>query len=278
MTRSGRDRKRRRDFTVLATDLDNTILRADGRMPRAIMTALTAVRKSGVRIVLCSGRMVVTARPFHTRLKLDTPLIAYNGAMVVDKSVEKPLMHCPVPNSAIAPIAEYCRERELQLNFYWNDKLFCEQTGPLLDAYCRKYGVDFHLINDLAHMTVDPTKLTILCKTPEAAQTVVAEVRARHHREMTINTSVGTHVEITRWGVHKGIALQFVLEKMKVDPADVVAMGDGLNDLELIQAVGYGVGVAPCGKELRAAVDEVLPSVDEAGPAAFLMEVAAAKC
>jgi hypothetical protein len=70
--------------------------------------------------------------------------------------------------------------------------------------------------------------------------------------------------------VSKGAALEFVCERLGVDPADTVAFGDGANDHELLETAGFGVAVSDAEPSLLAIADWTVPPVAEDGVAGFL--------
>ena len=68
----------------------------------------------------------------------------------------------------------------------------------------------------------------------------------------------------------KGSALEFVCDRLGIDPGTVVAFGDGANDVELLETAGLGVAVADADAALRPIAGWTVPSVDDDGVAGFL--------
>jgi Cof subfamily protein (haloacid dehalogenase superfamily) len=77
-------------------------------------------------------------------------------------------------------------------------------------------------------------------------------------------------VEVATAGEHKAVALQVLVEHLGITPADVVAFGDGGNDIEMLRWAGTGVAMGNAGQDVRSAADQVTGHVDDDGVASFL--------
>jgi hydroxymethylpyrimidine pyrophosphatase-like HAD family hydrolase len=95
-------------------------------------------------------------------------------------------------------------------------------------------------------------------------------LRARFGDHLFIAKSLPIFLEVASPGVSKGAALEFVCERLGVDPADTVAFGDGANDHELLETAGFGVAVEDAEPSLLRIADWTVPPVAEDGVAGFL--------
>src|SRR5712691_6342532 len=80
-------------YSVIALDLDGTLLTDDLRITGRTRTAIRRARERGVTVFLASARPPRAMRWYHRELELDTPGVAYNGALVWDLTLGEPLFH-----------------------------------------------------------------------------------------------------------------------------------------------------------------------------------------
>ena len=83
--------------------------------------------------------------------------------------------------------------------------------------------------------------------------------------DLAVTSSIPRNVELNSLEAQKGVALLRLAEHLGVNPAETVAFGDDLNDVNMLQAAGIGVAMANAGPEARAAADRITDSCDESG-------------
>src|SRR5207253_1198193 len=103
-------------YRVLALDLDGTLLTDDLRITRRSHDAIRRARARGVAVLLASARPPRAMLRYHRHLELDTPLVAYNGALVWDAAAGKPLFHEPLVRDAARALVAFLRRRDPELN------------------------------------------------------------------------------------------------------------------------------------------------------------------
>ena len=74
----------RRGYRLLALDIDGTLLRSDKTVSPRTLQALSAAQRSGVRVVLVTGRRYPAARRVAAQLPCDVDLVLHNGALIVE--------------------------------------------------------------------------------------------------------------------------------------------------------------------------------------------------
>jgi Cof subfamily protein (haloacid dehalogenase superfamily) len=156
------------------------------------------------------------------------------------------------------------------MNVYVDDKLFVEELNEEAITYATHARLQAHAVGDLIAWLDRPTTKIVVVGEPEALDGLQDELRARFDGRAFIAKSLPIFLELARPGVSKGSALDFVCERLGIDPAAVVAFGDGANDVELLEAAGLGVAVAGGDAALEEVAAWTVPSVDEDGVAGFL--------
>lgn len=229
---------------------------------------LSAVREAqarGVRVCLATGRIWLSAQQYFVRLGADPPAILYNGGLVYDFRTDTVLRRVHLDYARARAVLEILREfPQVQPHLYAGDRVFTGRVNELTDRYRRKDGIQVEEVGDLvAFLPPDPMKILIV-----GARTDLEHAVARIQTiPMPINMvfSEETYLEILPVGSSKGVALEFVAARLGIPLAEVIAVGDNLNDLEMLRTAGLGVAMGNAPEALRTAADVVTRSNDEEG-------------
>jgi hypothetical protein len=252
-------------YRLVVADLDGTVRsRALGITP-GVRAAVAAAQGLGVRVCIATGRMWPSAAPWIRSLGADSPVILYNGGQVLDFAAGRLLYDRRLPRALAGRALDVLRrEPEAQIHLYLHDRVYVERPHPLTEAYAADDGVSYEVVPAFEPLLgEDPHKLLIIGP-PDRIQALgraVSEAGLPVHAVQ----SEPQYLEILPAGVSKGAALRAMLDGLGIPPAEVVAVGDNWNDLEMIEAAGLGVamGHAPAG--VRARADHVVGTSEEEG-------------
>jgi Cof subfamily protein (haloacid dehalogenase superfamily) len=233
------------------------------------VTALLAAREQGLRIVVATGRMFQSARPFALEAGADGPLVCYQGGYVADARSGRILSHQPIP-LALARETIAAIEREgFAANCYVDDELYVAALTKEARFYAGYQGtpIEVHPVGDLlSWIQRPPTKLVVVALDGDFGP-LESRLRAQLGDRLTIVRSMDLFLEVTDAGVTKRAGLDVAARELGVSPQRAIGFGDGKNDVELLGWAGYGVAVANADPDLLAIADLVCPSCDEDGVA-----------
>lgn len=249
-------------FKMLVTDIDYTLLDPPHPIHPESIAALHSLHARGIPVVFASGRATASTRfilrgvfpdvaagPRHT--------ITYNGACIVDEHENRDVLCRPVPTEHVAELAAFARGNGLVLQGYRDGEILVEEHGDRVRGYAEVASMPVRVVPDLAAALNGGSPKLFAYATVETQDRVVAEISALSAGRWIITSSMPGYVEITAPGVHKGSALVELAARLGIDPAEVVAVGDNLNDVEMVQQAGMGVAVANAREELKAVADWV---------------------
>lgn len=230
---------------LLALDLDGTIFTDDLLISERTRHAIRAAQDKGVLVTIATGRMFHSARKIAHDLCIAAPLICYQGALVRHSETDEKLYHKTVPNDLAHEIISATEARGLHLNVYLDDVLYVARATPEARFYS-KINMDLPLIEvgDL-HSWLDAqggrglTKMVIVTD-PERTDSVLAEFTDMYEGQLQVTKSHPRFTEFTNVECSKGRALAFLAEHLGVTRDEVMAIGDGHNDLDMIAWAGYG--------------------------------------
>lgn len=257
---------------LLALDLDGTLFGDDLLISERTRAAIAAAQAEGVRVTIATGRMFRSARQIAGDLSIAGPIICYQGALVQDVTTEEVLLHETVPLQEALRVIGECRRQGLHLNLYLGDRLFVEKHNRHANFYARiNLGLEITEVGPLDRWLEDqggkePTKLVIVTD-PEQTDSVLEGFTATFAERLQVTKSHARFTEFTNKVCSKGRALSLLAAHHGISRQEVMAIGDGLNDLDMICWAGYGVAVSSGPDALRAAARLVCAPLSEDGVA-----------
>lgn len=267
------------DIQLLAVDIDGTIAGESNEIRERVKQAIFAAQAQGIKVVVATGRMYRSALRFHQTVGSSLPLICYQGAWIQDPITGKILSHLPVTKEKTIALLDYFEQPALRsllsVHFYINDQLYVREITAATQIYAQRSEIQPIAVGDLRSvLDTEPTKILALCDDPEAIANLLSNLRQIYTpAELYLTTSVATFFEAANPLVSKGAALRYLAEEiLGLQSANVMAIGDNFNDLEMISYAGIGVAMGNAPDEVKAIAQWVAPTVEEDGVAAAIEE------
>jgi Cof subfamily protein (haloacid dehalogenase superfamily) len=241
----------------LVTDLDGTLVDRDLRIAQRNLDAVARYRAAGGVVTIATGRNEKSAVRYHTQLGLETPMILYNGARIVDVANGNRLLDLRLDEAW--PIVERDGLPELPptvgvVGFHDLDAYLLKPARALAE-----YAARDQIKLRRSALPGCPTKLMVIGESP-GDLAGVPETIAELLPGVRLVSSEKTYLEVLPAAADKGSALRLLAARSGVDLRDVAAIGDNPNDLELIRTAGLGAAVGDGHADLRHAADvEVAP-------------------
>ncbi len=253
---------------LVALDLDGTMVGYRGLTPTpAVVAAVARVVDSGVPVVVATGRAVTHARQAALALGLHgITLVCTNGAVVYDGDADAVVHQQTVDmSSAVYALAE----RLPGAGFAVERGVVGFATTPEL---VHEFLVGRHeVVADLAELVAVPTA-RLVCAATDHGVAALAEAAASCLDPAVYSWELGytAWMDVIAAGVSKATGVETVCADLGVDAADVLALGDGSNDLALFGWAGCAVAMGQSVPELFDVADLVTDPVDADGAATAL--------
>jgi len=253
---------------LVAIDVDGTFLDSSHRVPSAVETSLAGLQQRGIRIVLATARSPQLMESVLAQLRFVPLLICFSGAWIGDprsqSANQQPLFERQLSLSAARKVINVALSYDLEPNvlypYVWRvRRLTAEvkaesditQTLPLVTS-------------ELLEFPKGPNKILVISKPGDGARTL--ELVADAIKSSTTATfSKPNYLEVIAPGVNKAGSLAILAERLGLEMSRVAAIGDGLNDIEMIKASGFGIAMGNAAPQLKLAADWITLSQDEAG-------------
>lgn len=255
---------------LIALDLDGTTLDGNRQLPQRHIEAIARAREAGVCIVLASGRSVASMRPFLDRLKIVGPCICCNGGHGLGTDGEELWHHGLEPEVAKIVIG-YARHHEVHVNIYSRDRLFYLWHSTWGEAYHRRVSsMPSELLDPERATSVPITKLMLVAAPDEIPRHRKAVADLIESRPVQITESEPEYLEFLAPRSTKGHGLAHLADHLGIRREEVAAMGDYLNDVEMLEWAGMSAAVANAHPETRAVAQRLFASNEEGGVADFI--------
>ena len=258
---------------LIVTDIDGTLTTTAQEITPRVRQAVAAARARGVRTCVATGRAWRSGRRYIEALPADPPAILFNGGLVYEFSRDRVLFRQGMdPELALVVVEALDAHPDLAAHLYVGDRIYVRRWTPLVAATALHDHLDPEAVGDLRTVlprdrAVPIMKFRILG--PREELEALAETLGRTGPVNCVFSET-TSLEVLPPGVSKGTALRVVAEHLGVDLEAVMAVGDELNDLTMLQAAGWGVAMADAPEPVRRAARVVAPTSDADGLAVVI--------
>jgi Cof subfamily protein (haloacid dehalogenase superfamily) len=272
-----------KDVKIIALDLDGTLLDSAKRLSSKNRAALEEAASAGVHIVPTTGRFF-GMMPQAVR---DLPFVRYaitiNGAQVYDRETDTAIVREEIPLATALDLMRLLDGYDVIYDCYRSNWGWMTQS---LQAKAEDYAPDAHYVKmvrefrnpvaDLkAHLEAtahegDVQKVMLFARNVPGSDSVTKEIAAavaEKFPSIKATSSTWNNLELNIATAHKGNSLKRFAEHLGYTLKNCMALGDGTNDLSMIEAAGLGVAMSNAHPLVLAAADAVTLSNDEDGVA-----------
>jgi hypothetical protein len=257
---------------LIALDLDGTLIPESQRVSLKDAHAVRRAQAAGIPVVIATGRLYPSARVWLSALDIHTPAVCCNGADIREGARS-------VYSSTIDP-AQLKEAYRALCGFRAKKYVYCVDN-----IYCSKEDFDavlFHkwgkkeLARGLVGYRDGPDEILgaagssavkLVMRTPDEKEHAKIEEIAGAMEYFDVVKAEATHIEFTRRGTNKGAALKRIAAGMGIAMRDVLAVGDSMNDYEMLRAAGTGVAMGNAMREIKNIADDITLPVWESGVA-----------
>ena len=249
-------------YRLLACDIDDTIVRFPDPPSRRVIDAIQAAVAAGVTVCLVTGRAYRRARPVAEALGLETPLICNHGGSIRNAQTGETIHRRTLPRPLARQIVTWLQQQGIQQLVFDGDRVYHNaQPGEVVadfDVYtrgdCSVYAPDV--------LTILPDEVEIILNTSRDHNRlagVYASALARYGDRVRVLFSHPFGMDVMPHS-SKSEALAWLCTSYGIEPHQVIAIGDGDNDVDMLAWAGLGIAMGDGTPNARAAADVIAPS------------------
>ncbi|MFP3126318.1 HAD family hydrolase [Ectobacillus funiculus] len=244
-------------------DMDGTLLKASNYISRRNMEAIYRLMNQGVKVFLATGRHYEVTAPYHKEIGLQTPMICLNGAAIHDAETGR-VMQMKTVRLNEERFHHLTAESSCNVIIHTANGLYCKETNEEIDYWTKVGQVPPRYIGDLRQANYqDVLKYSVRTGAPRPELSALFKEEAE-----VIDWNDG--FEMIAPNVSKWSGIKSLLTEFRISPNEVVAIGDGPNDIEMLRHVGIGVAMGNASEKVKAAANFVTGHHENDGLAEFI--------
>lgn len=251
---------------LLAFDLDKTLVTDDYRLTDEIADAVVGARRRGHIVTVLTGRPLIAAQEYLTRLAIDVPHSVNHGSTILDGDGSVITRHLLDPEDVATMLARHGTDEELEFSCVVGEQIYVRD--PLHERWTYAHAQGRVICRyDAAHRLAADK---VVFHSNGKSEFLAGELAEQYPKLIRYLWGDG-YLEVVPGGGDKGSALRFIAEKLGIERRDVVAFGDGLNDVTMIEWAGRGIAVGDdVHPDVKRLADEHIPSPEQGGVARWL--------
>ena len=257
------------DIKLLAVDIDGTLINSKRVLTEKTVCAVKKLLDKGGKFVLSTGRPYQGITEIVKTLGLEgMPYILYNGAMVV--TFGKPVYSLTIEPELSKKIAREGHDRNSTQICWANNKLYSEKYDEKIEFYKSISGVEPIIVKDLTELSEQGITKFVWYDDPVSTKAYYAQMSERYGNQINLHPSRVDFLEFVNKDCSKATALKTVLNYYGLSRENCAAIGDGFNDLSMLEYAGISVAMGNAEDEVKARCKVVTSSCDQDGVAEFI--------
>lgn len=258
-------------YKLLVLDLDGTLTNSKKEITQQTKDTLIKAQEAGLKVLLASGRPTYGVAPLANELELqkyEGYILAYNGGEIIDWKTRK-LMYEKQLDSDLLPYLYRCaKENDFAIVTYENEYVLTEKPD---DEYVLKEALlnvmKIKKVDNFLEAVKHPIIKCLIVGEPTRLAQLEKEMYEKLKDRMGVFRSEPYFLELVPKGIDKAQSLSVLLEEIGMTKGEMIAIGDGFNDLSMIQYAGLGIAMKNAQDVVKQAADFITLSNDEDGVA-----------
>lgn len=266
------------DCRLIALDLDGTLNNSKGRITPKTKQALIQAQEKGAKIVLASGRplpgLYQNARELEFD-RFDGYLLCFNGARICTWK-EKQIIYDQTMSPGMAQLVyDYNRRNDYNMvimSYEGEDVLAEDANAYRVQEEAALNHMNVRVVPSVRNTLRHPVNKLLFAAAPDYLADIEMEFKRPFVGQLSIYRSAPFYLEVMATGIDKARSMERLAKHMRIDRNQIIAFGDGYNDLTMIEYAGVGIAMGNAVDELKKKADGITASNDEDGIALALEE------
>jgi len=260
---------------LIAVDVDGTLLNSNHQISEKTRDTLIATGEAGHKLVIVSGRPTSAVNHLAKELKFDEfggLLSNFNGGSITNYATGEVISNHTLDLDLTKEMLAATRDMDIEFIIPKGDKIISEADNTYLNVEHELLGLDTDVITDLRDcIDFAPNKI-IFANDVEKLEAAMPFLSENFGDRTSQVRSQRFYYEIMPKDLSKGASLLEIADHYGIDKKDIIAFGDEMNDLTMLEVAGTAVAMGNAVEEIKEIADYVTLSNDEDGIAAYLEE------
>ncbi len=254
---------------MLVLDIDGTLTNSHKEVTAQTLQKIIDCQKAGHVVVVASGRPTPGIADIADTLCLadyDGYVLSFNGAMITHYGTGEVIYRKNLDHKLIADLYRYSLLNDLGMMTYDDTSII---TGTRIDSYMelesRENKIPIRQVENFVEYVNFPVCKCLLTKDENEASSHENKLQAMHQAHASVYRSEPFFIEVMAKGIDKAASLDKLRSMLHIEQKDIIACGDGFNDVSMVRYAGVGVAMENAQQVVKDVADYITRSNDEDG-------------
>lgn len=263
-------------YKLICMDMDGTLLNDKKEVSERSKKAIKKAHDLGVKVVIATGRIFVSAEYYGDIIGVKAPIIASNGAYVREKDSDRAIYEEGLGQENFQLIVELLKKYNIVPHFYTDDTIYTEKLIHSSLAYKNanktlpsNRQVKIQVVNDWGKLfkETNPRLLKAMAVGEDGEKVKEAKEEFTKLNKFQVVSSMKNSFEVMARTTSKGNALKKICDYYGIDRNEIISIGDNENDISMIKYAGLGVAMGNAEEAVKNIAAYVTATNEEDGVA-----------
>lgn len=260
-----------REYSLVAFDMDGTLLQSDKTISAPVAEAINKAIEQGKEVAISTGRCLPELYEVFNKTPNVRYLIVTNGALIYDKKDNKELSYSPIPVKTVWKILSITQNRDVAVHFLDYECVLEKDKVHIIDKY--GMGAYQHMYYQIGLLVDD------ICEYYRNHEKPIQKINLYHRNNserditikllrslnLTLTYADSSTIECVVPQTSKGTALKSLCNHLNINRNEVIAVGDGFNDISILREAGLAISMGNAVEEVKKLSDIIVSDNDHDG-------------
>ncbi len=250
---------------LVLSDVDGTLLTHEKVLTARAIKAVDGLREAGIRFAITSARPAQALTRFIEPLRLETPLGAFNGGLIVDNRM-KILAETSIDKAVAPPLLELLTSHGMDIWVYQGANWFVlNDDGPHVAHEAEGCACEPTKVSDFHGLDEGILKIVGISDDAVVNESAGALIKERYANEVSATQSQSYFLDVTAVEATKGHVVRYLAATYDLDVREIATIGDMQNDVAMFDVSGLSIAMGNALEDVQRAADELTTSNEEEG-------------
>jgi len=257
-------------YKMIASDLDGTLLNDDSILSERTKDAVLKAMDAGALFVMATGRAMSGIEHINAIFDRDVPFITLNGAVIIMGKSRKILVNKYLDFALAKDVFNSGAGLDVAMVVWTGRRLWASREDEATRLYNGKAGKEMRIISYFDELEEEGISKVLWIDTPERIRRHHHSMKERYYGRLNCYPSQPMFLEFVSLDTDKAIAMEEIGRIYGIDRSEMIAVGDGYNDVSMLEYAGLGVAMDNAPDDVKAVCGYVTLSNNEDGVAAVI--------